>query len=330
MNEIQDVLLALLPPRRKNTPSGWISLNAVCCHNNGEKRDTRGRGGLMITPDGGFIWHCFNCGFKAGWHPGKLLSQNTRKLFQWMGLGESDIGKLSLVALKLQDNTAVIKKEIKFDLEEKQLPPDCLAIDQWITLGAQDQDLLDVIQYLVDTRKVEWNSYPWHWSPEPGWRDRVVIPFYNNNRIVGYTARKITDGKPKYLTDTQPGYVFNLDRQTASREYIILVEGQFDAIAVDGCAVGHNEPNDTQVSRILSLGKEVIVVPDRDRPGAKLLKSAIDNRWSASLPPWEPDIKDVADAVRRYGKLYTLTTILHYRVQGEINLHLLKRKLENI
>lgn len=330
MNEIQDVVLTLLPSRRKNTPSGWISVNAVCCHNNGEKKDTRSRGGLMVTNDGGFIWHCFNCGFKAGWLPGKLLSQNTRKLFQWMGLGESDIGKLSLVALKMQDTQTVLKKEIKFDLEDRELPPDCLPIDQWITLGAQDPALLDVIQYLVDVRKVDWHSYPWHWSPEPGWRDRVVIPFYHNSRLVGYTARKITDGKPKYLTDTQPGYVFNMDRQTAGREYVILVEGQFDAIAIDGCAVGHNEPNETQAAKINTLGREVIVVPDRDRPGAKLLKSAIDNRWSASLPPWEDDIKDVADAVKRYGKLYTLSTILHYRVQGEINLHLLTRKLENI
>jgi len=330
MNEIQDSLLALLPPRQKSTPSGWISFNAVCCHNNGEKRDTRKRGGVLTNPDGGFQYHCFNCGYKAGWTPGKLLSHNTRRLFQWMGLGETEIGKLNLLALKLQDNQPVSKKELRFDLEEKELPPDCLPIDQWIALGAQDQELLDVIQYLADTRKVEWSWYPWHWSPAAGWRDRVVIPFYNNKKIVGYTARKITDGKPKYLTDSQPGYVFNIDGQTFDREYVILVEGQFDAIAIEGCAVGHNEPNDTQIARINSLGREVIVVPDRDRPGAKLLKSAIDNRWSASLPPWEDDIKDVADAVKRYGRLYTLATILHYRVQGEINLHLLKKKLENI
>jgi hypothetical protein len=59
-----------------------------------------------------------------------------------------------------------------------------------------------------------------------------------------------------------------------------------------------------------------------------MLKSAITNGWSASLPPWEDGVKDVADAVKKYGRLYTLTTILHYRVSGEIKINLLKKKLE--
>ena len=124
--------------------------------------------------------------------------------------------------------------------------------------------------------------------------------------------------------------MFNIDAQSAERKYVIVVEGQFDAIAIDGCAIMHNEPNDTQILRLNTLGREVIVVPDRDRPGAKMLKSAIANSWSASLPPWEDDIKDVADAVKRYGRLYVLTTILHYRVSGEIKINLLKKKLEGL
>jgi hypothetical protein len=330
MNEIQSALLAALPPRQKATPSGWTSFNAVCCHNNGEKRDTRKRGGVLTNPDGGFQYHCFNCNFKAGWTPGKLFSQNTRRLFQWMGMGEADIGKLNLIALKLKDNQPITKKELKFELEERGLPEECRPIDTWIAEGAQDTELLNVIQYLVDDRRVGWNWYNWHWSAAPGYRDRVVIPFYQNGKIVGYTARKITEGKPKYLTDAQPGYVFNIDAQHDHKEYVILVEGQFDAIAIEGCAVMHNEPNETQCSRINALGREVIVVPDKDKPGAKMLKAAIDNKWSASLPPWEDNIKDVADAVKRYGRLYVLSTILHYKVQGEINLHLLKKKLESL
>jgi microcin C transport system permease protein len=42
----------------------------------------------MTNPEGGFQYHCFNCGFKAGWSPGKLLSVNTKKLFGWMGLSD--------------------------------------------------------------------------------------------------------------------------------------------------------------------------------------------------------------------------------------------------
>jgi len=59
-----------------------------------------------------------------------------------------------------------------------------------------------------------------------------------------------------------------------------------------------------------------------------MLKSAIDNGWGASLPPWGDDVKDVSDAVQKYGRLYVLTTILHYRVSGEIKINLMKKKLE--
>lgn len=328
MNEIQAALSALLPAKRKSTPSGWTSFDAVCCHHNGEKYDTRKRGGVMTNPEGGFQYHCFNCGFKAGWSPGKLLSVNTKKLFGWMGLSDSDIGKLNLVALKYKEDQPVVKKTVNFELTEKQLPDDCLPIDTWIAEGAQEAELFDVIKYLVDERKVGWDWYNWHWSAANGYRDRVIIPFYHDGKIVGYTGRKITSGKPKYLTDAQPSYVFNLDRQRNDRDYVIVVEGQFDAIAVDGVAIMSNEPNEEQCSRINALNKKVVVVPDRDRPGAKLIGTAIKNGWSVSLPAWEDDIKDVADAVKRYGRLYTLSTILHYRVDNEIKIQLLKKKLE--
>ena len=329
MNEIQSTLLSLLPPKRKSTISGWSSFDAPCCHNRGETRDKHQRGGIRVENDG-FVFHCFNCNFAAGWTPGKLLSKNTKDLFKWLGLNEFDVGKLNLLALKIKDDQPVLKKALNFELVERPLPDDCLPIDTWIAEGSQDADLLDVISYLVDERKVGWPWYNWHWSAAPGYRDRVIIPFYQDGKVVGYTGRKIKPGKPKYLTDSQSGYVFNIDQQHRNREYVIVVEGQFDAIAIDGVAIMTNDPNDAQVARINSLGREVIVVPDKDRPGAGLVKSAINNKWSASLPPWEDDIKDVADAVKRYGRLYVLTTILHYKVTGEINLHLLKKKLEAI
>lgn len=330
MNEIQTAVLALLPPKRRSTPSGWISFNAVCCHHNGENADTRSRGGILTNPQGGWQYHCFNCHFKAGWSPGKLLSSNTKKLFQWLGLSQSEISKLGLIALRLKDDQPISKKQLIFDLEERSLPDKTQSIEQWINEGCQDPDLLSVIEYILNERKMKWEWCDWHWSAAPGYRDRVIIPFYHDGKIVGSTGRKIGDGKPKYLSDTQPGYVFNLDKQRDDRQYIIAVEGQFDAIAIDGVAFMHNEPNDVQCARLIALNKEVIVVPDRDRPGAKILNAAIEHGWSASFPLWEDDIKDVADAVKRYGRLYTLTTILHYKISGDLKLNLLKKKLENL
>jgi len=328
MNLIQATFLQFLPPKKKATPSGWISFNAPCCHHNGEKQDKRQRGGVMTSGEGGFQYHCFNCGFKAGWSPGKLLSKNTKNLMRWLNMPDDEISKLTLEALKGKEELDKTPIPLNFGLEPKILPENCLPIQTWIDEGCEDQEFLDIIAYLLD-RGMELDWYDWHWTPSKGYADRVMIPFFHENVVVGWTGRKIKDGKPKYLTSSQPGYVFNLDAQTNERKYVIVVEGQFDAIAIDGCAIGHNEPNSTQIMRLNALNREVIVVPDNDKPGAKLIKSAIDNHWSVSLPDWGPDVKDVADAVKKFGRIYTLFTILQYRETGETKIKLLKKQLEN-
>lgn len=329
MSLIQAALLAVLPPNRKRTPSGWESFDAPCCHHRGNRRDDRRRGGIMLTGDS-FSYHCFNCGFKAGWSPGKLLSQNTRKLFAWLGIPDTEVSKLALSALKEHDELPHVKRQFSFELKEMALPDNCRKFTE-IALDHQEctnEDFLKVVEYVANRgMSIDW--YDWMWSPEAGYKDRVIIPFYHDGKTVGYTGRKITEGKPKYLAQSQPGYVFNLSAQPRERQYVILVEGHFDAIAIDGIAIGHNEPNDTQIARIASLAREVIVVPDNDQPGAKLLKHAIDQGWSVSLPPWGNDIKDVADAVKRYGRLYALAAILHYKTDNQIKIQLLKKKIEN-
>ena len=328
--DFSSTILSLIPGRRKPTPSGWLSFNSVCCHHRGQAPDTRSRSGILMTAEGGFTVHCFNCGFKAGWSPGRLLTANTKRLCQWLGMDADTIGKLTIELMRQQNHTAPTKTLLNFALEDRELPPDTHTLKKW----AQDnptEPVVKMFEYLV-MRGMNIDWYPWMWSPADGYRDRLIIPFFHDGRTVGFTARKITDGKPKYLTTSQPGYVFNLDAQTADykRKYVIIVEGQFDAIAVDGVAIMHNEPNEIQIQRLNNLNKEIIVVPDRDAAGAKMLRPAADNNWSVSLPPWGDDIKDVADAVKRYGRLYVLTAILHYKVHGSINLHVIKNKLENI
>ena len=327
MNLIQASVQTFLPPKRKTTPSGWTSFNAVCCHHNGDSPDTRKRGGVMFSDDG-FQYHCFNCGFKAGWSPGRLLSKNTKNLFQWMGMPTDEITKLNLEALRSKDDQPVAVPTIRFELADRPLPNDCRSIIELLEADPNDE-VIAVVDYLAE-RGMDLEWYNWMWSSENGYRDRVIIPFYQEGRIVGYTGRKIKPGKPKYLTDSQSGYVFNIDRQYDNREFVIVVEGQFDAIAVDGVAIMTNEPNATQVARLKQLGKKIIVVPDRDKPGAKMISHAIENEWAVSLPPWTDDVKDCADAVHKYGRLYTLFTILEHCEDSEIKKQLLKKKLENL
>ena len=158
------------------------------------------------------------------------------------------------------------------------------------------------------------DDYDWHWSPskEYDMRNRLIIPYYWRNKIVGSTARLVIDdaNKPKYYTDQQPGYVFNLDKQDWNRKFVIVTEGPIDAILIEGVSVLGSKPNQAQKDLINSLNRQVIVVPDRDKAGLNLVNIAKDFGWSIAFPDWCDSVNDVAESVKHYGKLMTLRMIL--------------------
>jgi 5S rRNA maturation endonuclease (ribonuclease M5) len=326
MNPVQELISSLLPRRTKATPSGWTSLNAPCCIYRGHSKDTKKRGGFRFDNQG-FIYHCFNCDFKAGWSPGKLLSSNTKGLLKWLGTSDEDISKLSLYTLK---NKETIEKEtIKLykEFREIQLPPDTYNINYWAEQGESSKEFIESLEYIL-SRGLKFDWYPWHWSSSPGYRDRIIMPFYDNGKIVGWSGRKINGNTLKYLTHAQPGYVFNIDNQYNDREYCLVLEGQLDAISVDGVAVMSNNVNSQQIAKINSLEKQVILVPDQDAAGAELIKVAIENKWAISCPNWY-DCKDTNDAVKQYGRIYTLHSIINNIETNSVKIQLIEKKLKS-
>ena len=167
----------------------------------------------------------------------------------------------------------------------------------------------------------------YYWSPSLGYRDRFIIPFYYEKRIVGWTARSILPNKnPKYLTEVQPGFVYGLDEQGYNKIFAIVCEGQLDAIHIDGTALGGSEISDQQAMLLNKLNKDIIVVPDRDKAGSKLVERAIELGWSVSMPDWDQDINDVGDAVDKYGRLYTLYSIVNTADESPLKIRLKAKK----
>jgi len=91
---------------------------------------------------------------------------------------------------------------------------------------------------------------------------------------------------------------------------VLVMEGPFDAITLGGVAILGSEINDTQRELIQGLNRQVIVVPDRDQPGQKLIDQAKEFGWSVAFPQWHESVTDVAEAVLKYGRLFTLQSIL--------------------
>jgi DNA primase len=139
--------------------------------------------------------------------------------------------------------------------------------------------------------------------------------------------RFLDDRKPVWINDFQTGYVFGTDLQQQDWQYVIVTEGIFDALSIDGLALMHNTVNDAQVRLIRNIGKEIIVVPDQDIAGMELVDRAVELNWAVSIPDWPEGIKDVNDAVIKLGKIATLITILQSKETSRIKIELRKRQL---
>lgn len=319
MSLIADTLISHLPFRRRQTPSGWISFNAVCCN------DQRNRGGVI--QDGEAVsYHCFNCGFKASWQPGRSVSVKLRKLFQLLNVDDATISKLQLEAIRHLSEGVPTRSIITPTFIPRSLPRGAEPILNY--LDNVPIKLIPILEYIY-SRSLTIDDYNFYWTPEEGFDDRLIIPFYYKGITVGYTARRVGEGKAKYLSEQQPGYVFNLDKQNHNRQFVIICEGPLDAISIDGVAVLGSEISQQQVLLIKQLQREVIVVPDRDQAGTKLVQYAIDNNWNVSLPDWDSDIKDINDSVIKYGKITTLIQIINNVQRTELQTKLVLKKWIN-
>jgi len=329
MSIVSDIVMSYLPPKRKQTPSGWLAFDAPCCIHNGETKDLKQRGGL-ITEGDHVSFHCFNCGFKTSWQPGRNISYKMKKFLEWLNVPDDQITKLSLDILR--ENEGVIAKEHLVNMPEfvsVPLPDDAVKIADISDLNEHNagfEQFLAIVQYMAD-RDLNLDDTDYYWSPSLGYRDRLIIPFYYEGRIVGWTGRTVLPNKkPKYLTEVQPGFVYGLDEQRYSKLFTIVCEGQVDAIHIEGCALGGSEISEQQALLLNRLNKDIYVVPDRDKAGSKLVERSIDLGWGVSMPDWAPDVNDIGDAVARYGRLATLYSIVSAAETSPLKIRLKAKK----
>ena len=336
-NTVQDAVLGLLPPKRRRSQSGWQSFNAVCCSHRGESADTRQRGGVMTQPDGAVSYHCFNCKFKTGYQPGRPLGFKFRRWLKWLGADDAEINRLVIEALRVKDLVQPESQEpepIDIDFEARQLPSeaksfmalaDFYELNEWRDVPTAYKDS---VAY-VHSRNIDMQRYEFYWTPEVEHKlsHRVIVPFYYKRNIVGWTARALNSGiKPKYHSDHPSNFVFNLDQQHYDNKFVIVCEGVFDALAVDGVAVLGADITDTQAELIESLGREIIVVPDWDSAGSKLIDRAVEYGWAVSFPVWREQAKDISEAVTKYGKLYVLKDILNNKQSNSLKIKIMSRQ----
>ena len=316
-------ILSILPGKKKQTSSGWTSFNAICCTHFGHRQDKRMRGGIKFDGNN-WSMHCFNCQFKCNFILGRSITAKTQNLLVWCGIDVQQVKRWSLESLQqkdLIDFTQPKKSKIKIKFNDHTLPES--------EIVDSNNPLHKVYVEYLQGRKIDSNSYPFLITPNEKGRmaNRVIIPYTYNNKIVGHTSRFLDNKIPKYINEQQPGYVFNIDIQKPEWQVCIVTEGIFDALSIDGVALMHNDISSDQALLLSTLNKKLILVPDRDSTGLALCDKALELGYSVSLPNWDVDVKDVNDAVIKYGKLPTLLSILQCATNSKIKIEMKRKKI---
>lgn len=319
VERVHRLLLDNLPIRTSRTPSGWTTLDCPMCN------DKRKRGGI-ISSGARISYNCFNCNFSTGWAPGPGLGKKYKDLATKLGATQDEVHKVTIELLKnsefleTEEATDYIYNLQKFNPEP--LPESAMSVDDLndnhpVKLYAEERGLLGL--------------YPLLYFDENLYKKRLVVPFTYNNELVGWTARHISPPDkqtPKYLHKIQPGYVFNIDRFADSkREIVVVTEGVFDAIQLDGVSIQGNSVTPEQAHLIEKLGKRVILCPDRDKAGKELIDQAVELGWEVSFPPWHADIKDADEAVKKYGRLLTLSSIIKHATDNKLKVQVKAKML---
>lgn len=318
---------------RKNKPgSSCINIDCPMCTSRGHPHgDNRQRCGVFLNNSIGV--NCFNCKFSTRFEAGKPIGLKMLDFMVALGIPDDEVQKLRLLAVDIANNVEQVvangvprSEATYFDVTRYELPENAKSLQEWARLGCEDEDFLAVCEYLISRGDYFYKNLTYFWTPTSGdnnLRNRLIIPFYHRGKIVGWSGRSVVQKySPKYWNCFQPGMLFNTNAITnPDRKLLVLVEGLFDAQALDCVASSGNTINDEQISWLKSSGKQVIVLPDKDKAGYNMVEIALKNDFAVSFPRlkdgggskeswWDNDIKDAADAVARYGQVYTLRSVI--------------------
>ena len=321
----------------KTAPKGWFKTCCRLCHTRGQGKDTRNRFGIQFNANS-ICCNCFNCGFSASYTSGEELSRSFKILLTNLHIDNKFIQyvefqiftqKHNIQSLRDGAPTQQVDQETKFrnlfnKWQPKDLPRDTLSVTQWLENGLDDPEFMKVVDYALARKLYNLDNFYWSPSKLHNVNQRLIIPYYYRDKIVGFTARLCYDmpdkSIPKYYQQCPQDFVYNLDNQDDwSRKYVIVTEGVLDAWCIDGVSV-LGEIGQEKVDIINRLQKEVIVCPDRDKKGYDLVDVSIENGWAVAFPKWDNDIKDAAKASEKYGRLLTTHSVISSAVTGSVKI----------
>lgn len=304
-----------LPPAES---SGFHKVLCPVCRDHG-KKGLRAGWKFDVGTTG---YSCFNCGVSARHEEGQKLSKNMRNILEAFGITSSELGEFNYQNLVTDFFHVKVEKKVSFEPKVLELPShfyllkDAEITDKWADFAWS---------YLED-RNQDPTEYPYYMSKHKDWKGRIIIPEFKNDKMIFYQGRDLTGKKTdKYLSPS-------CEKQNIIHGFELLwndlnsplyvVEGVFDALLIGGVSIFGNKMTVGQEHWLCSSYRQKVFIPDkwgygksgRQRIGDRCLELG----WSLSLPDFGQDVKDISDAVKKYGRLYTCIEIASNIVSGDL------------
>ena len=254
------------------------------------------------------VYHCFNCGFSTSYKSGRTFGKKIVGLLRGIGVPDNEIRRLQLLAIREKENNPNVEEKPKPKVSWREIPPPkgAKSLIEIIKQDTPSEDAIWVYKHIIDRGLDHFGDFYWCNDTYLDLNRRFIAAHFITMAVQLVIHPRIIDNnkdKPKYFTNPNPNYMYNMDVLSKRRKYLIVVEGVLDALSIDGLAVLHNKPTQVQIDLIKEFDGEIIVCPDRDAAGSTLIgfkQLKMDGRKFSCK-----SIKDCADAVKHYGQLFT-------------------------
>jgi hypothetical protein len=304
--KISDIILEVVP-FRNNASTGWFVGKCSLCN------DYKERAGFKIENDKIF-YNCWNCSTSSSFSENDhSISKTFRKILKAYNIPDEDISRAvnSGFFLKKNEKESISLKDLSgpfLQTPEVNLPPKSFKIGSTDKFIEYQEKLLS---YLI-SRKVDVFKYPFYFSLEEKYLNRVIVPFYRNGKLIYWQARSINrEEKQRFLNcpAKRDAVIFNFDRLfDSTRIPLIVSEGIFNALAYNGISLIGSKLNESKIHFLSKSPRQLLFVIDKDKNGKSLAYSVLSNGWEITFTP--DGTKDINDSIVKYGKIWTAKQLI--------------------
>ena len=291
----------------KESAKGFRALRCQVCNDHSERAGFKFNGSEVR-------YNCFNCQARFVFTEGDTsFTKNARRILECYGITRDELNEVTGSSFFLKKNETKeitlesMKPQVSLFTPEVKLPPNSYP------LGSDFCDELQapIIEYLL-SRCIDPLKINAHFSTDPKFLNRVIVPCTREGKIIFWQARTILPGvKPRYKSPSvvKDAVLWGYDNIFKNYDQpLFITEGIFDAEPLDGIALLGSKLNEAKLEILNRSRRRKIVVVDRDDNGSALAEMALEHGWEITFTALGAG--DVNKSIQTRGRLLTIWDLL--------------------